>query len=140
MSLRLEKVLAAAEWYDCQESDPFVSSRAMAANPLVPLTVARLAALVGCPDEAPVLASSGALRLVARFTGTRIDNFNRNSDGRLAIARMIGGSVFDDDTETERHAQLRLLDLAAGTCVPSHPDCSSCDLESWCSYANELGS
>ena len=63
--------------------------------PGVNTALADLAVLI-CPDFAedrdePVLVTNGVLRVAARFSGENVERKNRYSDGRLAIARMIGG-------------------------------------------------
>ena len=62
--------------------------------------------------EDPVLAGFGVLRVAARFQGEIVDRRNRMSDGRLAIARMIGGD------ECSHEAHLALIELANGICGP----------------------
>ena len=56
--------------------------------------LAVLAVPAGIDDddsEEPVLAARGVLRVAARFTGEpTLERRNRMSDGRLAVARMIG--------------------------------------------------
>lgn len=131
---RLDRVVAAAEWFASEPGEHFESAESMSHNPHVPRHVARIAALVGCPADSPVLATSHVLRVAARFTGRRIDKVNRNSDGRLAVARMVGGSVFEDP-EDARHAHLGLIELASTVCTPSAPRCEACPLRGWCSYA-----
>src|SRR5204862_861467 len=48
-------------------------------------------------SEEPVLVTKGVLRVAARFTGETVDRRNRLTDGRLAVARMIG-----DDSDARR--------------------------------------
>lgn len=76
--------------------------------------------------EDPVIAGFGVLRVAARFQGGMMDRRNRLSDGRLALARMIGG----DDQSHEAH--LALIELANGICGPRRPHCGRCPLEPWC--------
>jgi DNA (cytosine-5)-methyltransferase 1 len=94
-------------------------------------TIADLAVLVvpsGAEDESeePVLAGRGVLRVVARFTGDRVDRRNRMSDGRLGVARMIGNG------KEARSAHLGLIELAANVCRPERPLCAECPLDSMC--------
>ena len=98
-------------------------------------TVAELAVLavpVGDEDdnEEPVGSGMGALRVAARFTGAPVDTRNRLTDGRLAVARLIGGG------DTSRSAQLGLIELAATLCRPTDPVCPVCPLRSWCRSAS----
>ena len=91
--------------------------------------LAVLAVPSGSEDESeePVLVGRGVLRVAARFTGERtLERRNRMSDGRLAVARMIGG---DSDA---RDAHLGLIELAAAVCRPETPACEACPLEATC--------
>lgn len=139
-SARLSTVLSAAEWFADRDPSYLRSSQTMAENPYVPLPTARLAALVSDADEAPILGSSGALRVAARFFDGGVNITNQNSEGRLAVARMIGGHVAEADTTWERRAHLRLLDLAVGVCTPSDPQCGECELRPWCKFASNRDS
>lgn len=77
-------------------------------------------------SEEPVIASRGVLRVAARFSGEQVDRRNRMSDGRLAVARMIGyGSE-------ARDAHLGLVELAASLCRPDAMACERCPLEEMC--------
>lgn len=92
--------------------------------------VADLAVLVvpgGVEDsEEPVLVTKGVLRVAARFSGDPVDKRNRLTDGRLEVARMIGG-----DTDARR-AHLGLVDLANSLCRPVEPLCDACPLQKLC--------
>jgi DNA (cytosine-5)-methyltransferase 1 len=90
--------------------------------------LAVLAVATGTEDdsEEPVLVSRGVLRVVARFTGDRVDRRNRMSDGRLGVARMIGNG------REARDAHLGLIELAASVCRPERPLCAECPLDSMC--------
>jgi DNA (cytosine-5)-methyltransferase 1 len=48
------------------------------------------------------------------------------SDGRLAVARMIGGGA------DARDAHLGLIELAAAVCRPELPACERCPLDAMC--------
>ena len=90
--------------------------------------LAILAVVTGAEDESeePVLVGHGVLRVVARFTGEHVDRRNRLTDGRLAIARMIG------DGSNARDAHLGLIELAASLCRPVAPLCTECPLAETC--------
>jgi DNA (cytosine-5)-methyltransferase 1 len=77
-------------------------------------------------SEEPVIASRGVLRVAARFSGEQVDRRNRMSDGRLAVARMIG---YGSDA---RDAHLGLVELAASTCRPDAMACERCPLDAMC--------
>ncbi|ONH61368.1 DNA (cytosine-5-)-methyltransferase [Frankia sp. CcI49] len=78
----------------------------------------------------PVLVGKGVLRLAARHDGSDVDHRNRLSDGRLAVARLIGGPG------TARHAHLALLALASSVCRPAAPRCTECPLSTTCRRAD----
>ncbi|GCD99654.1 DNA cytosine methyltransferase [Embleya hyalina] len=81
-------------------------------------------------SEEPVLAGRGVLRVAARVTGEDVDRRNRLTDGRLAVARLIG---YGDEA---RNAHLGLVELAASLCRPTDPLCSACPLETMCAGAS----
>lgn len=127
---RVRRVISAAEWFEGDGAGTdFSDPSSIARNPHVPRAVADLATLVASDDD-PVLATSGTLRVAARFTGRPVDVVNRNSDGRLEIARMVGGSL--DDPVSARTAMLGLLDLSATLCVRGRPRCERCPLGDLC--------
>ena len=95
-------------------------------------SVADLAILASPADatdtgaEEPVLVTKGVLRVASRFQGNDVDRKNRLTDGRLAIARMIG---FGDYS---RAAHLGLIELANSWCRPLKPQCHECPLQTHC--------
>lgn len=102
-----------------------VSEKKMSAS------VAEIAALVVQDDgegdgEEPVIVSKGVLRVAGRFTGEDVDRRNRLTDGRLAVARMIGFG------KQSRKAHLALMELSNTICRPSDPDCTRCPIAQWC--------
>jgi DNA (cytosine-5)-methyltransferase 1 len=77
--------------------------------------------------EDPVLAGRGVLRVASRFTGeATLERKNRMTDGRLAVARMIGYG------DKARAAHLGLIELAASVCRPEVRDCDICPLAESC--------
>ena len=94
--------------------------------------IADLAVLVvpnaelGDRAEEPVLAGRGVLRVAARVTGEQVHRRNRLTDGRLAVARLIG---YGDNA---RSAHLGLIELAASLCRPAQPLCTECPLQAFC--------
>lgn len=80
-------------------------------------------------SEDPVISGFGVLRVAARFQGLPVDQQNKGTDGRLALARMIG---HDDHVHA---AHLALIELANGICGPREPQCGRCPLRSWCQEA-----
>ena len=78
-------------------------------------------------SEEPVLAGRGVLRVAARFTGEEtLERKNRMTDGRVAVARMIGYG------DTARDAHLGLIELAATICRPEARVCDVCPLAATC--------
>jgi DNA (cytosine-5)-methyltransferase 1 len=88
-------------------------------------------AMIADPEgEEPVIANTAALRVAGRFfQGRERWLKNRNSDGRIAVARLIG---FDEES---RQAQIALVELGARLCTPKAPGCHACPLSTWCRYA-----
>lgn len=81
--------------------------------------------------EEPVLASRGVLRVASRFTGeAMLERKNRKTDGRLAVARMIGYG------ESARDAHLGLIELAASVCRPEGQVCGMCPLVAICASSS----
>jgi DNA (cytosine-5)-methyltransferase 1 len=88
----------------------------------------------GDDRDEPVLATTPVLRVASRFLGGHVENNrNRLSDGRLAVARMIGG----DDNSHQAH--LALFELAASHCSSGSPECGPCPLVNRCAFAADNG-
>jgi DNA (cytosine-5)-methyltransferase 1 len=77
-------------------------------------------------SEEPVLARQGVLRVAARVSGEDVHRRNQLTDGRLAVARLIGYGA------NARSAHLGLLELAASLCRPVEPLCTDCPLQNLC--------
>ncbi len=80
-------------------------------------------------SEEPVLITRGVLRVVARYRGDDVDRRNRLSDGRLAVARLLGGPG------SGRVPHLALIELASTCCRPAEPVCGHCPLSGSCRTA-----
>lgn len=80
----------------------------------------------GSGAEEPVLVTKGVLRVASRFQDNDVDRRNRLTDGRLAVARMIGLGDYS------RTAHLGLMELANSWCRPVNPICSECPLQESC--------
>jgi DNA (cytosine-5)-methyltransferase 1 len=91
----------------------------------------RLSSTDGDDDaaEEPVLVAKGVLRVAARVNGDAVDQRNRLTDGRVAIARLVGYG------QQSRIAHLALLELANTLCGPGEPKCKSCPLREPCVFA-----
>jgi DNA (cytosine-5)-methyltransferase 1 len=129
---RVEKLLGIARFL-CDHNEDVLARPNLDGNaaPGLAESVANLATLVvpvldrEAADE-PVLATKGILRVASRFTGEPVDRRNKLTDGRLAVARMIGGGP------NAREAHLGLIELAASVCRPVDPKCADCPLADWC--------
>jgi DNA (cytosine-5)-methyltransferase 1 len=77
-------------------------------------------------SDEPVLVTRGVLRVASRFIGEPVDRKNKLTDGRLAVARMIGGGT------NAREAHLGLIELASTLCRPVDPVCTECPLAELC--------
>jgi len=131
---RCDQLAETAEWFREHPLALAVSATAadLTAAPHVAPSMADLACRVVPGDsEDPVLASYGVLRVAARFQGEAVDRQNRLSDGRLAVARMVGGS------DSSHEAHLAVIELANGLCGPAAPRCGECPLEPWCLEARQ---
>ncbi len=81
------------------------------------------------PTEEPVITKKGVLRVAANYTGELVDARNRMTDGRIAVARMIGYG------QGSRDAHLALMELSNTHCRPVGPECSHCPLVQHCVFA-----
>jgi len=102
----------------------------LVARGLLRRSASELAMIADPEGEEPVIANTAALRVAGRFfQGTERWLKNRNSDGRIAVGRLIG---FDEES---RQAQIALIELGARLCTPKAPGCDECPLMKWCRYA-----
>lgn len=83
-------------------------------------------------SEEPVLITKGVLRVVSRFRGSDADKRNRQTDGRIAVAGMIGLGP------RSRAAHLALFELAASVCTVDDPRCEVCPLVRTCATGRAL--
>jgi len=106
---------------------------ALAKAPNVSSALATFAArIVPGSSEDPVIANQAVLRVAARYQGTSVDQRNKLSDGRMAVAAMIGGD------ELSHEAHLALLEIGQTVCGPAKTDCAHCPLEADCLMAATL--
>ena len=88
--------------------------------------------IVPMPDELgeqpgePVLNIRGVNRVTSRFQGIATDRKNQQTEGRIAIARMLALN------EGSRAAHLAIIELAQTHCRVKNPLCSVCPLEKLC--------
>jgi DNA (cytosine-5)-methyltransferase 1 len=129
---RAERLLDVAAWL---RDHPGELTAPVPRVPRVPEWVTDLATLtvpLGDDDDAeePVLVTRGVLRVAGRHSGAPVDRRNRLTDGRLAVARMIGGPG------RGRLPHLALIELAASHCRPVEPACGDCPLLTTCRQAS----
>jgi DNA (cytosine-5)-methyltransferase 1 len=99
----------------------------MTQAPNVDATTAALAGwVVPGRESCPVTVGSSILRVTARVTGDNVDQRNRSTDGRIAVARMIGTG------ENTRSAFLGLVELGRSLCRTQNPICQECPLKQVC--------
>jgi DNA (cytosine-5)-methyltransferase 1 len=128
---RVAKLLELARWWSDGLLEPQEDELDYSKVPWLPPSVADLATLVvplsGEDDsDEPVLAGRGVLRVTSRFGGEPVDRKNRLTDGRLSVARMVGGAT------NFRLAHLGLIELANSLCRPVEPLCYECPVSDWC--------
>lgn len=133
---RAAQILKLAEWFvdrpgeltQVEINHSEIPGLAESVSDLVTLAVETVRAGDGetVVSAEPVLVTKGVLRVASRFTGEPVNRRNRLTDGRLAIARMVGGGP------NARAAHLGLIELAAAVCRPVDPRCSDCPLSAAC--------
>lgn len=89
---------------------------------------------LACPvDEEsgiPVLIPKGILRLTSRVEGVDIESRNKQTEGRLSVARMLGMN------ENSRDAHKAMIEIAQNVCTPVEPACYRCPLANMCESAD----
>lgn len=95
---------------------------------LLPAEIERFACLaLGSPV---LLTTQAPVRVAARMTGRPVHKVDRLTDGRLALAEIVGGG---------ERAPVRMAAVAAlggGVCTIEEPDCGSCPLTMLCRASN----
>jgi DNA (cytosine-5)-methyltransferase 1 len=125
--------------------EPRLDLAVLESLPVVSRSLARSTCrLVPGEDADPIEAPGGLLRVTARFWGSSVDVENKRSDGRLAVARLIGVD-YEDADQPHEHAQgalayLALLEVAEHVCRPAAPRCGQCPLSERCIMRPELES
>jgi DNA (cytosine-5)-methyltransferase 1 len=128
---RVMRLLELANWWTDGLVEPQEATLNYSKVPGLAGSIADLAVLVVAlsgEDESdePVLSTKGVLRVTSRFGGEPVDRKNRMSDGRLSVARMVGGAT------NFRPAHLGLIELANSLCRPVEPLCYECPISDWC--------
>jgi len=82
--------------------------------------------------DAPVLLTTQApMRVAARVTGRPVDKVDRLTDGRLALAEIVGGG------EKAAARMAAVAALGRGVCTVVDPACGSCPLRLLCRVASQ---
>jgi DNA (cytosine-5)-methyltransferase 1 len=128
---RVTKLLdLAGRWTDglIEPQEEAIAYDEISGLPMSVVDLALLAVPVSGEDDSdePVLATKGVLRVTSRFAGEPVDRKNRLTDGRLSVARMVGGAT------NFRQAHLGLIELANSLCRPVEPLCYECPISAWC--------
>jgi DNA (cytosine-5)-methyltransferase 1 len=84
--------------------------------------------------EDTLIVSAATLRVVARLTGSVVDQERRLSDGRVAVGRLIGSG------ESVPWLNASLNALGSSICTPEKPNCSACPLREDCVSATPADS
>ena len=92
-------------------------------------TSADLAMIAVPQGEEPVVVTAPALRVANRLSANVMGRKNRHTDGRIAIARLVGYGP------RSRTAHIGLLELGASVCTTTNADCASCPLNAVCRSA-----
>ena len=92
-------------------------------------TSADLAMIAVAQGEEPVVVTAPALRVANRLSANVMGRKNRHTDGRIAIARLVGYGP------RSRTAHLGLMELGASVCTTTSADCGSCPLNAVCRSA-----
>lgn len=122
-----EKLLETAAWLSANPGS-LDSLAGMNSVPNISGSTSAMAAHVAPGiDEDPVVTTAGILRVVARFFKTQVDRRNSGTDGRIALARMIGAEDGVSD-----HAYLALIEISEVVCGKSRPACNQCPLQERC--------
>lgn len=93
---------------------------------LLSISAGDLAKLGKSEGQEPITATSAAIRVASRFNRNDQGRRNIRTDGRIAVANMVGYGPRAHD------AHLALLELGADICTPVAPACSECPLSEWC--------
>lgn len=80
--------------------------------------------------EDRLIVSAATLRVVARLTGSVVDQERRLSDGRVAVGRLIGSG------ESVPWLNASLNALGSSICTPERPSCGACPLREDCVSAS----
>lgn len=78
-----------------------------------------------------LLVNQGSLRVAARVNGSRSDKFNRDTDGRVDLSRLVGAG------QMSAHRMAAIGVIGREICGPDRPSCDTCPLITVCRYREE---
>ncbi len=130
---RVDQILTAAYWYTANP-DALGSCEGLRRAPHIGARTAEVASLVGmAAGPTPVVVNQGSLRVASRVFGLNLNGRRSQSQGRLAVTRLLGASSNADVAFDEsRLTMAGVLELAASTCTPRNPKCHICPLQGLC--------
>lgn len=126
----LARLMPAAEAWRAQQRDRSADEEARPwwqETKLLPAEADRFACLAF--GDNVLLTTTAPMRVAARVTGRPVDKIDRLTDGRLALAEIVGGG---------EQAPARMAAVAAlgrSVCLADRPDCGACPLAALCRYA-----
>lgn len=130
---RVGRILDVAGWL-IQNPDALVSETRLKDAPRVTARMSQIAVLTDSSMEpTPIVVTQGSLRVASRVFGWAQVTDRLGSVGRLAVTRLVGGSVTTGE-DGSRSAMAGLLELAARTCTSRDPQCSRCPLSTQCDW------
>ncbi len=77
-------------------------------------------------ESEQLVASAPVLRVTARVTGTNVDRRKQRSEGRLELAKLVGGG------ESAAMLNVAMHRLGQKICTPSQPGCHDCPVSAVC--------
>ena len=120
------EILETAQWF-VKNPAAIKTVAGMEQAPHVDSITAALASwVVPGKEVSPVVVGSTVLRVTARLTGDNVDQRNGSTDGRIAVARLIGKGP------SSQHAFLGIVELGRSLCRPQNPACHECPLLKFC--------
>ena len=130
---RAQRVLNAAHWC-AQHPDVLSDTTGINRSPYLGPRSAKFAALADPgAGPTPVVVNQGTLRVASRVLGIPHPKRRLDSEGRLAVTRLLRGPT-DTRADTSRHAMAAVLELAATLCSKRNPQCSQCPLYAECAW------
>lgn len=137
---QFDRLLETARW-GIENADALADAAEFKASPHMGKRLAQVAALVDpCAGPTPVVVTQATLRVASRVFGVSPPQRRLDSQGRLAVTRLLEGTT-DTRPDRSRHAMAAVLELAGSLCRPRNPLCSQCPLSALCEWSqNQVSS